>query len=109
MAAYNAAQALGAATGALLERRLQGLDRLQARVHPIRTDNRLHAWKWVATERAILKLDGVDHCEAHDLIGCQDIAWDIAGSIAEHGLGEREVIALCQRVHAAGGSIRTRN
>lgn len=103
MAMQNAAQALGADTVAWLERRLAGLDLLHDRVRPIRSDNRLHAWEWLATSGLFVKLDGLDHCEAHDLIGCQDIAWDIAGAIAEHGLDRREVASLCRRVRASGG------
>ncbi|MBP0582554.1 hypothetical protein J8I29_24720 [Labrys sp. LIt4] len=104
MAMHNAAQALGTEAAALLERRLASLDVLHDRVRPIRSDNRLHAWEWLITPGSILKLDGLDHCEGHDLIGCQDIAWDVAGAIVEHGLEHREVVALCRRVQAAGGA-----
>jgi hypothetical protein len=103
MAVYNTAHALGNEASTLLDRRLHRLDLLQDRVRPIRTDNRLYPWTWVETEHAILKLDGVDHCEAHDLIGCQDIAWDIAGSIVEYGLDKHEVAALCRRIQSAAG------
>ena len=31
----------------------------------------------------IIKCDSADHCAAHDLVGCRDAAWDVAGAIAE--------------------------
>ena len=32
---------------------------------------------------------------AHDLVGCQDIAWDVAGAVVELGLTEVERDRLC--------------
>lgn len=98
MAIHNAKEALGAAAAVSLEHRLAGMEELQHRMRPTRTDNRLHAWEWLATENDFIKLDGVDHCEGHDLIGCQDVAWDIAGSIVEHGLDRHEIGILCRIV-----------
>jgi hypothetical protein len=102
MAVHNASQALGAEAAAVLDCRLAGLEALEHRVRPIRTDNRLHAWEWLQTENGVLKLDGIDQCEAHDLIGCQDIAWDIAGAIVEHGLDQQEVADLSRMVSEIG-------
>ena len=31
----------------------------------------------------LLKTDALDHSEGHDLIGCQDIAWDVVGAATE--------------------------
>src|SRR5690242_15143373 len=53
-----------------------------AAIHRVAIVGRMHAWEWLAGAR---KADAYDHCAAHDLVGCQDIAWDIAG--AEHELG----------------------
>jgi len=52
--------------------------------HPVCTDNRMapHEWLRLPSGR-LLKADGVDHHQSHDLIGCQDIAWDLAGAILE--------------------------
>jgi hypothetical protein len=102
MAIHNAAEALGAAAAVSLTHRLAKLEALRDHVRPIRTDNRLHAWEWLATENGFIKLDGVDHCEGHDLIGCQDIAWDLAGSIVEYGLDQHEVEKLCRIVKEIG-------
>jgi hypothetical protein len=103
MAIHNTSRSLGAEAASALEWRLAASASLHDRVHRVRTDNRLHAWEWLATERGILKIDAVDHCEAHDLIGCQDIAWDIAGSIVEYGLVDNEITDLCRMVRATGG------
>jgi hypothetical protein len=45
----------------------------------------------------------VDHSEGHDLIGCQDVAWDVAGASAEFDLSPDELARLCQAVEARCG------
>jgi len=51
---------------------------------PVCTDNRMAAHEWLRLPSGqLLKADGLDHHQAHDLIGCQDIAWDLAGAILE--------------------------
>jgi hypothetical protein len=61
------------------------LDRL--RPEPVRTDGRLHAHEWLRLpDGRLLKADALDHHRGHDLIGCQDIAWDEAGAAVELGL-----------------------
>ena len=58
---------------------------------PCCTDNRMHRWEWVHSAEGVWhKLDGVDHHAAHDLVGCQDITWDVAGAAVELGLAETE-------------------
>lgn len=78
--------------------------RVEALAHDvvrIETDNRMHAWEWLhLADGRILKTDGADHCRAHDLVGCQDAAWDLAAAAIELGLDER---ALVQRFRANGG------
>lgn len=37
-----------------------------------------------------MKTDALDHNAAHDLIGCQDIAWDVAGACVEFDLSIEE-------------------
>jgi hypothetical protein len=97
----------GASTGALFEMALHNLGealgkgaadkigsvlRNPERFTPIycATDNRMHEWEWVQADGTWLKLDGLDHHAAHDLIGCQDIAWDLAGAKVELGLAEQQ-------------------
>jgi hypothetical protein len=102
MAIVNIAEALGKAATRRMERRLAGLEALEERVHPVRTDNRLHRWEWLASANGILKLDAVDHCRGHDLVGCQDIAWDVAGAIVEHDLEKGETALLCRSLQQQG-------
>jgi hypothetical protein len=59
------------------------------------TDNRLHAWEWLLTEEGdIIKTDAIDHCAGHDLIGPQDIEWDVVGAIVEFDLSQAEIEIL---------------
>ena len=54
---------------------------------------------------AILKCDAVDHCAGHDLVGCRDAAWDVAGAIVEFAMGERERADLIAGLQANGVAI----
>jgi hypothetical protein len=60
----------------------------------VEIDGRLHAHEWLLTGRGLLKADAYDHHAAHDLVGCQDIAWDVAGAAAELGLTSTEETRL---------------
>ena len=61
---------------------------LQARSRPIRIDGRCDPHEWIRTgEGHLIKTDALDHHAGHDLIGCQDLAWDAAGFICEFELG----------------------
>jgi len=63
----------------------------------VRTDNRLHAWEWLQLPGGrVLKTDAVDHDNAHDLIGCQPIAWDVGGAKVEFNLSAEETAQLCR-------------
>jgi hypothetical protein len=64
-------------------------------VLPVDSDNRLHRWEWlVAGEQRLLKADALDHSGGHDLVGCQDIAWDVAGASVELDLSGDETAEL---------------
>lgn len=76
--------------------------RLERAVRRIATDNRLHAWEWVSDGERLLKVDAVDHCESHDLVGCQDLAWDVAGAVVELALDAAEQNDLVVRLAARG-------
>jgi hypothetical protein len=68
-------------------RALAGAAQLKRSVYPVTIDGRLQPWEWLLTPGGqILKTDAVDHHCAHDLIGCQDIAWDVAGAAVEFSL-----------------------
>ncbi|HEX7839143.1 MAG TPA: hypothetical protein VF469_16815, partial [Kofleriaceae bacterium] len=65
--------------------------RLGARVRRVEIDGRLHAWEWLVGARGVLiKADALDHHAAHDLVGCQDITWDLAGASVELALSLAE-------------------
>ena len=67
---------------------------LKGAVRRVETDNRLHAWEWLHTpDGRLLKTDALDHHAGHDLIGCQDITWDIAGATVELDLSDRSETA----------------
>ncbi|AWJ92699.1 hypothetical protein Sp245p_22895 (plasmid) [Azospirillum baldaniorum] len=103
MAHVNIGEALGAAATVPLDRWTRDiLSELDAGVRRVVTDNRLHIWEWLrTTDGRVLKTDSLDHADAHDLIGCQDIAWDVAGAIVEFGLAEAEADRLCDAVGAS--------
>lgn len=104
MAQRNAALGLGASAAAQLEDWFDRLPHLQALVVPSETDNRLDRENWLRFPgRRLLKLDAVDHCQSHDLVGCQDVAWDVAGASVEFDLSEKEAERLADKVGAAVG------
>ena len=95
MARHNLGQAMKEAApdlGVWTERRLE---RLQASSCPVHIDGRLHRWEWLQGSNGVLKTDAVDHSQSHDLVGPQDIAWDVAGATIEFDLtqAERSVLA----------------
>ncbi|MGX7709008.1 hypothetical protein [Methylobacterium sp. Gmos1] len=97
MARHNATQALGEAAAGAVDGWRDALPRLAGGIRPVETDNRLHRWEWLARpDGTILKTDAVDHHAAHDLVGCQDVAWDLAGAAIELGLDG----AAGRRLHA---------
>lgn len=95
MARVNTSELLGDPAGRETARRLRALPLDRARPRPVHVDARLHRGKWVGGR----KLDALDHSEAHDLVGCQDIAWDVAGAAVELALSAAETDVLA---HAAG-------
>ncbi|MHB8283265.1 MAG: hypothetical protein ACYDD1_01170 [Caulobacteraceae bacterium] len=105
MISVNVSEGLGAsAADALLSRLPSPGQPLQ----PVRTDGRLHRWEWLLTgDGRLLKTDAVDHDDAHDLIGCQDLAWDVAGAEVEFDLTAEETQALVDQLGDAGCTIRS--
>jgi hypothetical protein len=108
MARHNAAEGLGEGWARRLERRTAGLEAFEPRLRRIETDNRLQAWEWLALpDGRLLKADALDHHAAHDLVGCQDAAWDVAGAVCELGLeGERgALLAAVGRESGPGSAV----
>jgi hypothetical protein len=78
---------------------------LERRIVRVRTDNKLDRHEWLrCASGALIKTDAVDHHRAHDLIGCQDVAWDVAGAIAEFDLDQNQSKELVH--HAEFGGVR---
>lgn len=97
MARINAAEALGEAVGQAVEARLRGLLAGSPTSRSVHVDGRLHAWEWLMTPTGrLLKTDAVDHSCGHDLVGCQDIGWDVAGAEIELGLSPEETERLAR-------------
>jgi hypothetical protein len=97
----NTAEALGEATAIRLERRIADEANAVARTRPVNIDGRLHRWEWLETDGGdLVKTDAIDHSRQHDLIGCQDPCWDIAGAKLEFELTQRETDRLVQAVAA---------
>lgn len=104
MARCNTREALGEPAAAALAAQLAYVAELEATVVPVHVDGRLHSWEWlVAGDGRPVKTDAVDHSCGHDLIGCQDIAWDVAGAIAEYALSPTETRPLCDRIARESG------
>jgi hypothetical protein len=99
MAVTNAFELGGEALAERVDERLAGLEGFAP--IPVRIDGRLHPWEWRRTARAIVKTDALDHAAAHDLVGCQDIAWDVAGAIVEFDLPDAAAEALSRAVAEA--------
>ncbi|WP_434345870.1 hypothetical protein ACN6A1_28730 [Myxococcus virescens] len=105
MARYNTAQVLGEASCA---REFDGWSRhlgtLAREVRHVETDNKLQPWEWlVLADGRLLKADAVDHHAGHDLIGCQDVAWDVVGAAVELGFDVQAEARLAEHVARASG------
>jgi len=100
MARVNVGKLLGEDAGRAAADRLRQLPLGEARPRPVHVDARLHREKWLSTDRGVVKLDALDHSQAHDLVGPQDIAWDVAGAARELGLSAGEQDRLAKDVGA---------
>ncbi|MFZ5676391.1 MAG: hypothetical protein ACOZAM_25810 [Pseudomonadota bacterium] len=94
MAQQNTREVLGAERGERLEPLIGGAHRLQHLIAPICVDGRLHAWEWLREGPNLIKTDAVDHCRGHDLVGGQDVLWDVAGALVEYDLTGSELSML---------------
>jgi hypothetical protein len=103
MARYNTGEALGEDAAAALEGFLSHDKSLEGRVRRIETDNRMHPWEWLLVGGRLIKTDALDHSAAHDLVGCQDVGWDIAGAAVEFDLSKEEAFRLCTIVERESG------
>jgi len=105
MAEHNVGESLGSAAAAPLAAWRPRLGTLARRQRRVAVDGRLHAHEWlVAPDGRLLKTDAVDHAQAHDLVGCQDVLWDVAGAGVEFDLDGEETAALAEAVVREGGT-----
>lgn len=104
MARRNTALGLNETLAKSLDRWHSKVAGLEDQVRRVRTDNRLHVWEWLCTpDGPLIKTDALDHHAAHDLIGCQDVTWDLAGAAAEFDLSQAETDELCRHVEHVTG------
>ncbi len=104
MTRHNAALALGSQMRSAIDRWDASPSRLDARTRRIEIDGRLHAWEWqVARDGTLVKTDALDHHASHDLVGCQDVTWDLAGAAIELGLSGAEEQRLASIVGTRSG------
>ncbi len=105
-ARYNVLQLLGERIAARLDALQALLPALERAWSPVMVDGKLDAHEWLVTpDGRLWKTDALDHHAGHDFVGCQDIAWDVAGAGIELGLTDEEQIALAHQV-ATRASIR---
>ena len=107
MTVFNTKRALGPMLAEIVRdwrRRLPEVARLERLVL---TDNKMHAWEWLVTARGkILKADALDHHRGNDLVGPQDLAWDLAGAAVEFDLDPAELDLLADAVARRAGTPR---
>lgn len=104
MLSHNLAEEFGEEARDVARRWRPHLAGIASRTRRTRTDNRLHPWEWLLLrDGSILKSDALDHHAGHDLVGCQDVAWDVAGAYVEARLSyseQQDVIARVERACA---------
>ena len=95
MTKANGTEALGEAAARSLDPWGERLRELATAARPVAIDGKLHAHEWLVDGRGRwIKTDALDHCCGHDLIGCQDIAWDVAGAAVTFELSTLETERL---------------
>jgi hypothetical protein len=106
MARLNAAEGGAPMAAERLDRFAAWLPELARAARPVAVDGRLHGWEWLLLpDGQLWKTDATDHCDAHDPIGHQDLAWDVAGAVIELRLDEAEAVALRRALASAGHPI----
>jgi hypothetical protein len=103
---HNSRELLGEERARSLAHYRAALPVLTASHRPTATDNKLDAHEWLVLDDGTLrKCDAEAHHAAHDCIGAQDPAWDIAGASVEFALSERERELVCRALHD-GANVR---
>ena len=106
MARRNLTLELGGDSVAALDHWRARLPELERRVVRVRTDNKLDRQEWLrARGGPLIKTDALDHHQAHDLVGCQPLEWDVAGAIAEFDLDQKGAAFLVRQLGDQGARI----
>ena len=101
MSKANVTESLGAAAAHALDPWNARLRGLADAARPVAIDGKLDAHEWLVDGRGRwIKTDALDHCCGHDLIGCQDIAWDVAGAAVAFELSADETDRLRRNVES---------
>jgi hypothetical protein len=103
MGRHNTEEAFGAALASAWDRWPAALPTLESEAQRVEIDGRMHAWEWLVGDDTALKTDALDHHAGHDLVGAQDIAWDIVAAGVELGLGPPEEARLAAEVARQAG------
>jgi hypothetical protein len=69
----------------------------------IAVDGRMLPHEWIQSPAGLVKTDALDHHDDDFFPGCRDIAWDLAGAIAEFGLNHRAASALVTAYRGLSG------
>ncbi|HEV7784041.1 MAG TPA: hypothetical protein VGQ28_01825 [Thermoanaerobaculia bacterium] len=105
MMSYNTGKALGPEAAEALSDWKGRLPEIARREHLVLTDNKPHAWEWLVLPNGkILKADALDHHRTNDLVGPQDLAWDLAGTAVELSFDEGELDDLASEVARRSGT-----
>ncbi len=106
MTRRNLSLAIGEHAAAALSRWQPRVGALEQRVVRVLTDGRLQPHEWLRlADGRLLKVDALEHHCGHDLIGAQDIAWDVAGASVEFELDRRQTAWLAAEVGRSIGRL----
>lgn len=100
---------VGEAFGPALAERAARAERWRAALGDapaVALDGRMLPHEWLVSAEGLLKTDALDHHDDHFYPGCQDIAWDLAATIAEFELGGEAASFLVERYRALSGDRR---
>jgi hypothetical protein len=107
MAVHNTQKALGPAFAEALQGWEGRLPEIARQARPVLTDNRMHSWEWLVTPGGeIRKADALDHHQGNDLVGPQDVAWDLVGAAVELDLDDDALDRLAAAVAPRAGRAR---
>ncbi|HYF39290.1 MAG TPA: hypothetical protein VD930_06375 [Gemmatimonadales bacterium] len=70
---------------------------------PVALDGRMLIHEWIRTPQGFIKVDAMDHHDDHFFPGCQDIAWDVAGTAFELDLDPQGRAHLVDRYRRLSG------